>query len=187
MRENVSTPAETQMKPSAAVVAASLLASVLLGAATSPLQTPRIAKGASFSLARAQLAKAGIIPARLLQVGNNCGGESFACDRPGRLFCAADIEICYWLFARRGDDALFLVTVSLDEFQSIKRAPIAFLKREDVTVILPSGVRKRFASPPYQAPFKPSPPEPPIPLCSAAPAHTQPCWVKPPADYRAPR
>src|SRR5690242_5164601 len=110
------------MKAFVAIFAASLVC-LALSATAASRPAPRIRDGVPFTVAGATLAKAGIVPARLVQVGLNCGApDGPACTEPGRMFCAADIEACYWLFTRRADDRLFLVLVSLDKFRSIEPA-----------------------------------------------------------------
>ena len=90
-----------------------ILIGCLATAADAVPPPPSIKEGTRAEAAWARLAQAGIEPARLTRLGHACASESECASRGARLYCGADIEICFWLFARRSDDALFVVSTGL--------------------------------------------------------------------------
>jgi len=165
------------------------------GAAHTP--PPRIPVGVPFKVAQERLARAGIVPARIVRLGEFCGGEEMACEPLPHIVCGNWYDYCRYLFVRRSDNAFFFVGTRIVVFRDgshevggfyeIVPASQKDLRDEDLEVILPNGQQRRFSNPPLKAPRTPPRPEPPAPLCSEAPPHTLPCWVKPPAGYRKPR
>lgn len=166
-----------------------LLASVA-AASDAAVAPPRIAADTPFRGARAQLAKAGFIPAQIVSPRENCDGA--ACRTPHPVDCFRSRSVCLWLFVNRADNALHIVEVFVEQrqdgstarhlFDSIRPADRDYLEWRRVELVLPNGDHRRFIPPPP----KPPPVDPPTPLCSEVPAHTLPCWVKPPAGYRGP-
>jgi hypothetical protein len=144
--------------------------------------------GTPYASARRQLITQGFEPAHIVSNGNYCGGRGDPACTSERIICAADIPACQWLFVRRSDNALFVVSTGSeldahgrpippeDGYVGIRTADRATL--EGLVVLLPNGRRKSFVSPPppYRAPL--------TPLCSENGGRI-PCWIKPPAD--APR
>jgi hypothetical protein len=172
------------------LLATQILLGALLaaGPASAVVAPPMIAEGTPFPIARAALAKSGIVPVPVLRGGAKCGKTG--CPRPEPIACYGSLGQCRWVFADRANDALYLVDVfvlrrphapPVEDYLGIRFATPDELGWEDITVVLPSGARRRFRPPP---PPKGPPPQPPTPLCSDVPPHTLPCWVKPPPDYR---
>jgi hypothetical protein len=174
------------MRSLAVLVAVVLLAGIAAtaGAALAP---PPIPEGIPFNTARAELAKAGFVPARIVSShSERCGTGCQS--RPAACYYSAGY--CRWLFVDRSNNALYFVDVSEEyrrdgsalprSYGGISFADRAGLEVLNVEIVLPNGAHRRFAPP------EPKPtPEPPTPLCSQVPPHTLPCWVKPPAGYRA--
>lgn len=178
------------MKASVIVVVSALMASAAATAAAA-LAPPPIASQTPFRTARAELAKEGFVPARLVSTREGCGAAACRALRP--VSCYRSLGVCRWLFVDRASNALYFVDVSAEEgrdgsigvqpFQRIWLAEREELEWQRIEVVLPNGVHRRFVPPPPEPP----PPERSTPLCSEVPPHTLPCWVKPPADYRARR
>ena len=169
-------------------IAAALALSCLAGAAgAAQTPAPQIPVGVPFKVAQERLARAGIVPARIVRMGAFCGGEQMACGPLPHIVCGNWYDYCRYLFVRRSDNIFLFVDTRADDFYEIRPASRAALREIDLEIILPSGQRRRFDPPPYKPPETPPRPEPPAPLCSEVPPHTLPCWVKPPAGYRKPR
>lgn len=148
-----------------------------------PARPPHIPRGTHYRVVRAHLIQAGFEPVPVLSYGPRCRGRGLAC-LPERISCDGQLPVCRWLFARRSDNALFIVFTGnphagpplLDYgFFAIDRADRDSL--EDLVVVLPNGKRHKFEWP------RPPSKQEWIPLCSQNGGRI-PCWVKPPADYR---
>lgn len=174
-----------------APAAAALLFSVMAAAADAASAPPPIAYGSPFSMARAELATAGFVPARIVwrARGRDCG-DGAKCWATGPVYCYVALGVCRWLFVNRANNALYFVdtsklprldgSVPLGEYRAMWLATQGELEWHNIEIVLPNGVHRRFVQPPR----RPPPPEPPTPLCSQVPPHTLPCWVKPPPGYR---
>jgi hypothetical protein len=172
------------MRGSIVLAAAILLACVVSAAEAAPAP-PTFEPRTSFRTARAELAKAGFVPLRIVSPREGCRGA--ACDRPRPFGYYRSLGSWRWVFADRTSHALFFVDEVVgmdrhggyDEFGAMYPAERETLEFFEVELVLPNGVHRRFRRPPP----KPPPPDPPTPLCSEVPPHTLPCWIKPPADY----
>jgi hypothetical protein len=122
---------------------AAAAAFVLRGSAPSEL-----GRGTPYPIVQAGMRLAGFDRVRFVST-NSCGDDPSSPCRRGRLFCAADIETCVHLFARRSDDALFIVVTGStrrlwggyrpDGLLEVRRPEPGELEEQDFEAILPSG------------------------------------------------
>jgi hypothetical protein len=152
---------------------------------------PKIKPGTPYPEARARLIAAGFVPVRILRNGPSCGGAEAPCRNEKLLYGGIREPWSQWLFARRADDALFIVWTgegvrpssagldTFDAYEGIVPARLGDLRAQNLLIVLPSGRERRFANPPTRYV------EPSTPLCSET-GGVMPCWVKPPPDDRPP-
>ena len=110
-------------------IAAALALSCLAGAAgAAQTPAPQIPVGVPFKVAQERLARAGIVPARIVRMGAFCGGEQMACGPLPHIVCGNWYDYCRYLFVRRSDNIFLFVDTRADDFYEIRPASRAALR-----------------------------------------------------------
>ena len=142
------------MRASIMVVATALLASVAATTRAALAPSP-VEYGTPFGVARAELAKAGFVPARIVWRARrrDCGNGA-KCWATGPVYCYVALGVCRWLFVNRANNALYFVDTSklprLDgsvppgEYRDMWLATRGELEWHNIEIVLPNGVHRRF-------------------------------------------